>query len=427
MEGGQIHPLTLRFRSRSLEAEYWIRTLPGMRQRTAVAVAVVLVLFTAFGFIDPWIIPEAVSPAWAIRAAEFGLCILVIALTRTRLFARAHQWILLGFSFLGVLAILLIMGFAGETGRLLYYVGLILAIVWIMLFSYLRFLRALAASVYAIAGYEVLAMLIRPQPLPVVVSSTFFLFGALVMCASAGYTIERAARVNFYQSLVIEQERQKSETLLLSILPREVSEILKIRPGTTIAQRYEQASILFADIVGFTSLSARMGAEEMVQLLNRTFSYFDALVEKYDLEKIRTIGDNYMVVAGVPRPCPDHACALARMALDMRAYAEEVPASGPGRLQFRIGINTGPVVAGVVGTRKFQYDVWGDAVNAASRMESHGVPGQIQITQATYELIKGKFLCEPRGPIAVKGIGSMETWLLVDGRRRRPAAAPPAG
>lgn len=415
MEGGQIHPLTLRFRSKTMEAEYWTRELPGMRQRTAVAVIIVVVLFSMFAVLDPWIIPEAVRQAGAIRILIVGLCALVVGLTRTRLFERAHQWIILGFSLLGVLGILAIMGVSGETGRLLYYVGLILAIVWIMLFSYLRFLRALAASLYVIAGYEILALYIRPQPLPVVVSSTFFLFGALVMCASAGYAIERASRVNFYQSLLIERERQRSEALLLNILPREVSEILKTRAGT-IAQRYEQASILFADIVGFTSLSARMGADEMVEFLNRCFSHFDSLVEKYDLEKIRTIGDNYMVVAGVPRPCADHARSLAFMALDMRAYAASL--DGPVKLQLRIGINSGPVVAGVIGRKKFQYDVWGDAVNTASRMESHGVPGQIQIARATYELIKDEFICEPRGLIPLKNMGAMETWLLLDCRPR---------
>ena len=423
MEEGRLHPLTLRFRSRSLEAAYWAHIMPGLRLRTAVGVAIVLMLFTVFGFIDPWIIPEAVAPARAVRVGIGSLCLLVIALTRTRLFARAHQWIILAFSLLGGLAILLILGLAGETGRLLYYTGLVLAIVWIMVFSDLRFLRALAASLYQIAGFLVLALFVRPLPSPVVVSATFFLAGALLMAASAGYTIERAARVNFFQSLQIDEERQRSENLLRNILPREISEILKTRTGT-IAQRYEQASILFADIVGFTALSARMGAEEMVELLNRTFSHFDSLVEKYDLEKIRTIGDNYMVVAGVPRPCQDHARSLACLALDMRDYASSL--GGPVRLQLRIGINTGPVVAGVIGRRKFQYDIWGDAVNTASRMESHGIPGQIQITRATWELIRDEFVCTPRGLIPLKNMGAQETWLLV-GRAPAPGGLTAAG
>jgi guanylate cyclase len=157
-----------------------------------------------------------------------------------------------------------------------------------------------------------------------------------------------------------------------------------------------------------------MGAEETVGLLNRVFSFFDSLVDKYDVEKIRTIGDNYMVVAGVPRPCPDHAAALAAMALEMRDYAATLP------LELRIGLASGPVVAGVIGRKKFQYDVWGEAVNTASRMESHGLPGQIQVTAAAHELIRGSFLCRHRGRISVKGIGPMDTWLLL-GRREEPA------
>ncbi len=162
----------------------------------------------------------------------------------------------------------------------------------------------------------------------------------------------------------------------------------------------------------------------MVRLLNEIFSHFDSLVEKYDLEKIRTIGDNYFVASGVPRPRPDHAHALARMALDMCEYISSRPPSRTGkRLDFRIGINSGPVVAGVIGRKKFVYDVWGDAVNLGSRMESTGTAGKIQIGRATYELIKDDFACEPRGTVTVKGKGEMETWYLVGLRDRELRAA----
>jgi class 3 adenylate cyclase len=411
MDFGELHPLTLAFRSPELEREYWVRRLPRMRGRTVLAVGLVLVLYTAFGLLDPWIVPEIVRRAWLIRGGVLALCAVLILLSRTGLFARAHQWLLASLPLLGGLGILAIMSASGETGRLLYYVGLILAIMWTLLFADLRFPLALGASLYLVAGYELIALVISPLPPPVVVNNSFFLAGALLMAAFAGYTRERAERVNFRQSLVIEQERHKSETLLLNILPREITEELK-SGGGTVARRFGEASILFADIVGFTSLSARMGAEETVGLLNRVFSFFDSLVDKHGLEKIRTIGDNYMVVAGVPRPCPDHADSLAAMALEMRDYATALP------LELRIGLGVGPVVAGVIGTRKFQYDVWGEAVNAASRMESHGLPGQIQITEAAYELLRRDFLCRPRGRISVKGLGPMDTWLLLARREQ---------
>jgi len=212
-----------------------------------------------------------------------------------------------------------------------------------------------------------------------------------------------------FQLLALEQE--KSENLLLNILPKEIAAILKNHPGT-IADHYDGASILFADIVNFTPWSVELPPKEMVEMLNEIFSHFDSLLDKYGVEKIRTIGDNYMAASGVPTPRPDHAQRLARMALDMCAYIERRPPRNGKRLDFRIGINSGPVIAGVIGKRKFVYDLWGDPVNTASRMESNGVPGRIQITQATYELIKDEFLCEPRGKITVKGKGEMETWYL---------------
>lgn len=206
-------------------------------------------------------------------------------------------------------------------------------------------------------------------------------------------------------------EQAKSENLLLNILPKEIAAILK-NEDRTIAEHFDGASILFADMVGFTPLTAQMAPGEMVDLLNEVFSYFDSLVDKYGLEKIRTIGDSYMVAAGVPRPRPDHAQALAKMALDIQAYMHTHPSCVSRNLDFRIGINSGPVVAGVIGRKKFIYDLWGDVVNTASRMESHGTPGKIQITRATYELVRDQFECERRGTVAVKGKGEMETWYL---------------
>jgi guanylate cyclase len=155
-----------------------------------------------------------------------------------------------------------------------------------------------------------------------------------------------------------------------------------------------------------------------VSLLNDVFRYFDSLVARHGVEKIRTIGDNYMVAAGVPRPRPDHAHVLAQLALEMNEYVSALPGEHGKKLQFRIGINSGPAVAGVIGQTKFHYDIWGDAVNTASRMESHGVPGKIHITANTRRLIKNEFFCRRRGVIDVKGKGLMETW-FVEGRNEK--------
>ena len=211
---------------------------------------------------------------------------------------------------------------------------------------------------------------------------------------------------------MLQSEQVKSENLLLNILPSEIAQVLK-NENRTIADHIEQASVLFADVVNFTPMSASMTPTELVELLNEVYSCFDALVEKYDLEKIKTIGDCYMVAAGVPRRRADHAIVITRPALDIRDYVSKHEFLGH-RLQFRIGINSGSVVAGVIGRRKFAYDLWGDTVNTASRMESHGSGGFIQITEDTYNLIKDDFRCESRGRVNVKGKGEINVWYVMD-------------
>jgi guanylate cyclase len=207
----------------------------------------------------------------------------------------------------------------------------------------------------------------------------------------------------------------------LNILPGSIAERLKDSPQT-IADQFPAASVLFADVVDFTPRSDGLTAAEVVGLLDRLFGEFDTLAERYGLEKIKTIGDAYMVASGVPDPRPDHARVLALLALDMAAATRSDGPVGDLDLVLRIGINSGPVVAGVIGRKRFLYDLWGDAVNTASRMESQGTPDRIQITRATYELIKDEFDCEYRGTVPVKGKGDMETWYLI-GRRDRPDTA----
>ncbi|VXD12209.1 adenylate/guanylate cyclase domain-containing protein [Planktothrix paucivesiculata] len=213
------------------------------------------------------------------------------------------------------------------------------------------------------------------------------------------------------QELIIEQE--KSENLLLNILPPTIAEKLK-EGHSNIADGFAEVTILFADIVGFTDLSKRIPPAELVKMLNHIFSGFDELTERHSLEKIKTIGDAYMVVGGLPTLRPDHAETVAEMALDMLHEMNQFNEKYGTAINLRIGINTGPAVAGVIGTKKFIYDLWGDAVNTASRMESHGIPGAIQVTQETYEILKHKYVLQHRGIIHVKGKGDMTTYFLLD-------------
>ena len=222
--------------------------------------------------------------------------------------------------------------------------------------------------------------------------------------------------------VALRTEQAKAEGLLLNILPRAIADRLKA-DSHTIADQFTSASILFADVVDFSRLAERLSPPKVVGVLDHLFSHFDELAERYGLEKIKTIGDCYMVAAGVPSPRPDHARALALMALDMLEAMRTSDDVGHLGLELRVGINSGPVVAGVIGRKRFLYDLWGDAVNTASRMESHGTVGRIQLTRATYELLGDEFEFEPRGRIPVKGKGEMEAWYLV-GRRDRRTVTP---
>ena len=234
-------------------------------------------------------------------------------------------------------------------------------------------------------------------------------FGVLGFFA---YFYSRAAEI---AETRLEAARRKSEELLHNILPAAIAERLSDR-RETIADGFPQATVLFADIVGFTALAGTVPPDALVALLDRIFSTFDDLVDARGLEKIKTIGDAYMVAAGVPERRADHAEAIAELALDMQRAVAGMKGIDGGGVTMRIGISTGPVVAGVIGKRKFVYDLWGDSVNTAARMESHGIPGEIQVSEAAKDALAGRYELVERGSIDVKGKGAMRTWLL-KGRR----------
>ena len=210
---------------------------------------------------------------------------------------------------------------------------------------------------------------------------------------------------------VIEEERARSDCLLLNILPQPIADRLK-GGESCIVNSFDEATVIFADLVGFTTLATKIPPTALIHLLDQIFSAFDELADQCGMEKIKTIGDAYMAAAGIPFPHYDHASAAARMALDMHVVLEKFNRHSPSSLEMRIGICTGPVIAGVIGQKKFIYDLWGDTVNTASRMESHGLPGKTQVTATTYELLRDRFRFERRGFIEIKGKGKMETYFL---------------
>jgi class 3 adenylate cyclase len=269
---------------------------------------------------------------------------------------------------------------------------------------------SLTVTAWFVAAPVAFRTLVVKEPLLPVLSDAVrdaALFAAVLLLGEAIRT--RAA---------LDVERQRSERLLLNVLPASIAARLKQSEGV-IADGFPDVSVLFADIVNFTPLSQGITPEAVVQLLDELFSGFDQLAQRHGLEKIKTIGDAYMVVGGLPDPRPDHAQAVAEMALAMRQ--EVTRHTGPsGRpLQVRIGIDTGPVVAGVIGRSKFSYDLWGDTVNTASRMESQGLAGCIQVTERTYQRLRNRYRFEQRGPIQVRGKTATVTYLLL-GRNPAP-------
>ena len=248
--------------------------------------------------------------------------------------------------------------------------------------------------------------------------------GATVEIEAAGRTyallpvdVPEFGFINVYGTDVTatkERERlaRENERLLLNILPGPIAQ--RLRAGEPlIADRFDDVTLMFADIVEFTRLSSTLGPSELVGVLNEVFSVFDGLVERYALEKVKTIGDAYMVVGGLTEPMADHTTRVAAMAIDLADAVRRIDSAARLGIDFRVGIHCGPVVAGVIGTKKFIYDLWGDTVNLASRMESLGVPGRVQVTSAVMERLRGTFGLESRGYIDVKGKGPTPTWLLM--------------
>jgi adenylate cyclase len=369
---------------------------------------------------------------WAVMYAALGkpssgLIPLVISVAVVLIFARFVKTKKLGFlplPFLGlgiVLPLLLQLSLGG-------YVLGSAVVMWAFmapLFSLLlRPTRETSIWLAAFVGALILATLLDPlvavrvQPIPNVARLSLFALniagiGALTYVAISYFRAQRDAA------------ERRSENLLLNVLPEPIAARLK-RGEEPIADHHDDITVLFADLAGFTVRSANETPKETVAVLNEVFSVFDGLVRRYGLEKIRTIGDSYMVAAGVPVARPDHAHAVCAMALDLKREVARLNADHGWDLSFRIGINSGPAVAGIVGREKFHYDLWGDTVNVASRMESHGLPDQIQVTEQVYQRLKNDFVFEQRGLIEVKGKGPTLTFFLLGRVGEHPDSDPVA-
>jgi class 3 adenylate cyclase len=403
--------------------DYHVNTVSTMR----LALILGLFLYSVFGILDIYAVPLSKDTIWIIRfLIVVPVIIIVFIASHSDLFQKYVQImmsVVVAVSGLGIVAMIAISQ-ETEFGSRFYFSGLILVSMWAYGFCRLRFAYAILANLIIMLGYEFASIqmkhLLETETGTVIfIMHNFFFLGANVIGMFTSYYLERYTRRDFLQKYTIQEQRDQADGVLYRLLPKNIAERLK-RSNETIAEEVDSASVLFADIVNFTPISARFGAREVVDMLNDLFSGFDELAERYGVERIQVAGDGYMVAAGVPAPRADHAHVLARLALDMLDCVSSGKfLGGKQQLEIRIGINSGSLIAGVIGQKKFVYTLWGDMVNTASRMESHGVRGKIQITRATYELLKDQFECEYIGEIPVKGKGPMEVWHLICEKQRK--------
>lgn len=413
--GARVRPLLATFDDPALERRYREAHAASHTSYLTASLGLSSLAFLAYGAHDALVVPDAARTAWLIR---YGVFVPVVVLTwlalRGRRFVTFHQPVTLLFGW-GVCGVVL--GIAAvATDPVAFTLYASLAAVFIGLGAFVARMTVLTQGVYAVGvlvGLEVVLATAASPHLGFATGAslrlTMISMGSLG--AFAAWRTESMERAAWLQGLDLAEEKEKNERLLLNVLPAPIAARLIADEGT-IADAFQEATILFCDIVGFTKLSARMAAPELVDKLDRVFSSFDEVASELGLEKIKTIGDAYMVAGGIPTAREDHVEAVCRMGLRIRAELARLERDESLGLGMRIGIHTGPVVAGVIGRHKFIYDVWGDTVNTASRMESHGEAGRIHVSAAVASRVAGCFALEPRGRIDVKGKGEMETYFL---------------
>ena len=416
----EMRPISLRFIDPALEADfqtaYFTVSLPYLR----LAHVLGIVLWVVFVFLADIVILGDQGADLVIR---YGIAVPVLAIslgvTYTRWFPpHWREWM----SF-----ILLFNAGLWSTHRVFVpvapaewaYAGLMVVLMFCYILSRLPFSYSAIVGVVVIAYYNVVSFGIVHDTVRELWLADSFLVSIAIIGMAAGYGLERNERLVFLRERQLDRARRRADDLLRNTLPGSIVDRLQAGDTTPqdaqIADGLEQVTVLFADLVRFTEHASRIAPHELVVVLDDIFTRFDEVADRVGMEKIKTVGDAYMVAAGVPEARDDHAEAIAELALRIRDHLATNSVVGR-RLSVRIGINSGPLTAGIIGTHKFSYDLWGDTVNTASRMESEGVPGAIQISPASYELIKDRYVCEPRGPIDVKGKDPMDTYLLISRR-----------
>lgn len=418
-------PRTLQFEDRDVEQAY----CRAIAQRTVPAVRAILVagltITATFDWVDQVLAPDAITE---LRWVRFGVMVpvMVVAFLLT---LREEHWryvqvvacVTMVVVQAGVLAALLLMpdpiasfdqlAMSSADGKFLFFLAAVaFTSQTTMYIGLIRFVPSAILVGFGLALGWIGEALLMPSPVTKVFGLLVFVL-AFGTALTGNHQLCATRRGEFANAGRLALEREKSEKLLRNMLPEAVVARLKAGESQPV-DRVAEATVLFADIEGFTQLSEQLEPSELVDTLNQVFSAFDALAKMHGVEKIKTIGDAYMAAAGVPEPASDHVERVVRLALDMRRALAALASDG-APLRMRIGVHTGPVVAGVIGVQKFAYDLWGDTVNTASRMESHGAPDRVHVGQAVYEALRQTYDFEPRGALQIKGKGTMQTYFVI--------------
>lgn len=413
-----MSPWTLSFQSGPVEQEYTRDLSERVVAHLRFAYLLAIILYLTFAWLDRALAPSDYLGLWRIRFG-LGMPALVLAFGSTfvpplRIYFQPIAVVAL---FLAGAGIVEMTAIAPPHVASIYYVGLILVMIYVYAFVRLRFVLATLVGMAIIAHYEYTALNRLVLDDYVLLANNLFLLSASAIGLAASYQLETFQRRGFLRARALRVESEKAERLLMNLLPTSVARRL-IDREIPIADGYSEVTILFADIVGFTEMSSRMLPRDTVRMLNDFFLECDSLADKYGIEKIKTVGDAYMAVSGLPDYRDDHAEAMADMALEMVGRLGGFNEERHLNLEVRVGINTGPVVAGVIGRKRFLFDVWGDAVNVASRLEAHGIRNGIQVSEHTYYRLRPHFELEARGQVEIAGRAPMETYVLLG---RRPA------
>lgn len=426
-EDGELETLLRRTRLRfppQIERAFRADYAERWRSTNRVAFAIGLGTFAAFGFVDLLATTHSLGEVWFLRFA-LGVppAVAVLVISHTSAFPRLMQPATGAVVFVfGALIIgMEIVIDPDEIGYHLYFFGLAPVTAFGYAAPRMRFWYATATGWAIFLASHAVGIdhdLWSTRASAIEFSVILALLAAVNIAGMIGaYLMEAGSRRGFVQEMIAQRERERSELLLQNILPGSVADRLK--HGEEVAEAFEEATVMFADLVDFTPFAETQSPRDLMRLLNAFFSRFDALADRFGLEKIKTIGDCYMAVGGVPVPQPDNAERVADMALSLQDEVRMLGRENACPFELRVGIDTGPIVAGVIGVKKFSYDLWGDTVNTASRMQSHAAPGEIMVTVSTFQRLRDGFLFDRPRLVEVKGKGQLATYRL-RGRRSTP-------